>query len=146
MIERSYYLRGALALAIGAMMPGSVSAQSRDGAEAALAAAYNAEHKAWLEDAQRWQDYHEHAKQVLRKMIEQLDGESEVGRHMQEIREHRGSLSHRAEELEARADNHARHRAIHEEMRDEHHQLMETIDRLERAIEREEMRAPTPHE
>ncbi len=69
-------------------------------------------------------------------MLEQFGGDSQINRHMTAIEQHGTVLERTGASLGNMADEHPRRRAMHEEMREAHHHLMDVIAMLERSVER----------
>ncbi|MGF1549099.1 MAG: hypothetical protein ACFBQW_00980 [Sphingomonadaceae bacterium] len=111
------------------------SAQQQVTAEEALQNAFQAEHRAWQEDAGDWRSDHRHALEILQTISRHFqNGDGELRRHIDMIERHRDMLERR-DDLAGMADHHARMRTRHEEMREAHHHMMDAINMLERAIE-----------
>lgn len=98
-----------------------------------LRAAYMAEHAAWSADHERWEADHEEAVVILRAIIKQLKAENALTGHDALIEEHGKVLE--GDDMIAVAQEHARQRVAHEEMRDAHHHLMDAVRALALAAE-----------
>ena len=122
----------------------ALPAAAQTEAEDALIGAFEAEHAAWEEDLERWQADHEDAVDALRAAIERMRDESMLDRHMDKIERHGDDLSDT--DLADLAGMHARVRSAHEELRESHHHLMDTIVMLQRVVDEDMGEAGGPAE
>lgn len=133
------HIIGALTVSVAVLAPSSLLAEDRSAREAmsVFQQAYQAEHRAWGEDVRRWRMDHEQAQKVIKAMLKQFQGDSQISRHMDAIEKHGEVLADEGDAIGSMAEEHARRRALHEEMREAHHHLMEAISMLERSVERD---------